>query len=306
MNKSLRNSILVGALRASSRVVRLFPLRFAQTFGTLTGALAWHVVIRDRRKALAAIQIAYPDMERTERGRLARACFRHLGTALMEVAWLPNLDQDKMDRFTRWEGLEHLQAAVDEGRGVVLFTGHCGNWEWMAAAIALAGLRMNVIAREIEESRFNDYIVSSRARFGVNTIGRGSSSSARDIIRTLRSGAILGVLIDQNIRAEIVRVPFFGLPAPTPVGPAKLAVKSEALVIAGFAERREGRHHIRFQPAIDTREIDDPRQITTIMTEAIEAQVRRVPEQWVWMHKRWRDRAGQRELKEKREDRAGI
>lgn len=271
-------------------------------FGDLVGRLGWHVVIRDRRKALAMTGIAFPDMTMSERRDLGRSCFRHLGTALMEVAWLPNLDREGMKRFTKWEGLEHLQAAVDEGRGVVLFTGHCGNWEWMAAAIALAGLRMNVIAREIEESRFNDYIVASRARFGIDTIGRGSSSSARDIIRTLRSGAILGVLIDQNIRTEIVKIPFFGRSAPTPVGPAKLAVKSEAMVIAGFAERREGRHHIRFEPAIDTREIDDPREITRIMTEAIEAQVRRVPGQWVWMHKRWRDRAGQRELKEKRTD----
>jgi KDO2-lipid IV(A) lauroyltransferase len=168
----------------------------------------------------------------------------------------------------------------------------------MAASIALAGFRMNVIAREIEESRFNDYIVAARARFGIDTIGRGSASSARDIIRTLRGGAILGVLIDQNIRAEIVKVPFFGRLAPTPVGPAKLAVRSEAMVIAGFAERRGQQHHIRFEPPIDTREIDDPREITRIMTAAIEAQVRRVPEQWVWMHKRWRDRAGQREMKE--------
>lgn len=299
--KRARNTILVGALRVSSRFVRLIPLPMAQAIGDWTGRLGWILVRRDRRKALSMIEIALPDKTPEDRHELARSCFRHLGTSLMEVGWLPNLDRDRLERLTTFEGLENLQAAVDENRGVVLFTGHCGNWEWMAAAIALAGFRMNVIAREIEESRLNDYIVHSRAQFGIDTIGRGSSSSARDIIRTLRGGAILGVLIDQNIRTEIVKVPFFGHPAPTPVGPAKLAVKSGAMVLAGFAERRDGRHHIRFEPPIDTRELDDPRELTRIMTESIEAQVRRVPEQWVWMHKRWRDRAGQRELKDGRD-----
>ncbi len=297
--KRARNTLLVGALGVISRVVRVLSLSAAQRIGDGLGWLAWHLVRRDRQKALSMIEIAMPDAKPEDRQRIVRACFRHLGTSLMEVAWLPNLDKARADRLVEWEGLEHLEAAVAHERGVVLFTGHCGNWEWMAAAIALAGFRMNVIAREIEESRFNDYIVASRARFGIDTIGRGSSSSAREIIRTLRGGSILGVLIDQNIRTEVVKVPFFGHPAPTPVGPAKLAVKSEAVVIAGFAERRDGRHHIRFEPPIDTREIRDPREITRIMTESIEAQVRRVPEQWVWMHKRWRDRSGQRELKDR-------
>lgn len=297
MKNKLRNTILVGALRGTSRLVRLLPLSLARSLGDLTGRLGWHLVVRDRQNALAMIAIAYPEMDRDRRRRLARSCFRHLGTVLTEVAWLPNLSAANLTHLVEWHGLENMREAVDQGRGVVLFTGHCGNWEWMAAAIALAGFRMNVIAREIEDSRFNDYIVESRARFGIETIGRGSSSSARDIIRTLRSGAILGVLIDQNIRAEIVRVPFFGRPAPTPVGPAKLAVRSGAMAIAGFAERRNGRHHIRFEAPIDTREIADPREITRLMTAAIESQVRTAPEQWVWIHKRWRDRAGQRELK---------
>lgn len=298
MRRKVRNTILAGALGIASRVVRLFPLRSAQRFGSFLGALGWRLDRRDRRLSLQTIGIAFPDMPSANRQSLARACFRHLGISLMEVAWLPNLDATRMSETTRWEGLEHLQSAVDRRRGVVLFTGHCGNWEWMAASIALAGFEMNVIAREIEESRFNDYIVASRGRFGVSTIGRGSSSAAREIIRTLRSGAILGVLIDQNIRGEIVKVPFFGHEAPTPVGPAKLAVKSGSMVIAGFTWRSEGVQHIRFEPAIDTGEIDDAREITRRMTESIEAQVRRVPEQWVWMHRRWRERGGQRELKD--------
>ncbi|MDX1584982.1 MAG: lysophospholipid acyltransferase family protein [Thermoanaerobaculia bacterium] len=300
MRREVRNAILASALGVTGRVVRLFPLATAQRLGRAAGSLAWRVDRRNRDMALRSLETAFPDMNRNERESLALACFKHLGTSLMEVSWLPNLDAERMRETTEWEGLEHLRQAVDQNRGVVLFTGHCGNWEWMAASIALAGFEMNVIAREIEESRFNDYIVASRGRFGIDTIGRGSSSAAREIIRTLRSGSILGVLIDQNIQAEIVRIPFFGIDAPTPVGPAKLAVKSGSMAIAGFTERRNGRHHIRFEPPIDTRELADPREITRTMTESIEKQIQKTPEQWVWMHRRWRDRGGQREMKAER------
>jgi Kdo2-lipid IVA lauroyltransferase/acyltransferase len=295
VKRRTRNRILVALLRTAGALVRLLPLTAAQRIGSVIGRPAWYLSGRNRTKALRSLERAFPELTEEERLNRARASFRHLGTSLMEVAWMPNLDRKTLRATTEWIHLDQLERAATAGRGVILFTGHCGNWEWMASAIALEGFEMNVIAREIDETRFNDYIVAARSRFGVETIGRGSESSAREIIRTLRSGKILGVLIDQNIRTEVVRVPFFGHDAPTPIGPAKLAVRSGAMVIAGFIERHQGRHRIRFEQAIDTTEIRDPVEITRRMTEAIEDQIRRVPEQWVWMHDRWRPRSSQRE-----------
>jgi KDO2-lipid IV(A) lauroyltransferase len=263
-------------------------LRSARALGRRLGRLAATVVRRERRRALESLSIAFPDSSPAERSRIADAMFAHLGTSLLEIAWMPNLDAESLPGTTSFEGLENLQAAVDGGKGVVLFTGHCGNWEWMAAAIGILGFSMNVIAREIYDERLNDFIVASRARHRVTTSGRGSGSSAREMLQTLRSGAILGVLIDQSIHVESVMVPFFGRPASTPVGPARLAIRSGAAAIAGFIERRDGRQHIRFEPPIFTRRDDDPLALTAVMTEAIERQIRRVPEQWVWMHRRWR------------------
>ncbi|HVR42374.1 MAG TPA: lysophospholipid acyltransferase family protein [Thermoanaerobaculia bacterium] len=289
--REFRSSLLASALRAVGAVGRRISLARARRWGARVGRLAWRVVPRERRKALRSLALAFPDRPEAEREAIARAMFAHLGISLFEIAWLPNLTPRLLEATTRFEGLEHLRGAAESGRGVVLFTGHCGNWEWMAAAIALAGFRMNVIARDLDVDRINDFVVASRAQFGVDTIGRGSSASARDILRTLRSGAILGVLIDQNIRAESIPVEFFGIPASTPIGPARLAIRSGALAIAGFIEREPGGTLVvRFQRPIDTSPSTDPAGLTAQMTRAIEAQIRRVPAQWVWMHQRWKER----------------
>lgn len=265
-------------------------LERARSTGRRIGALAHSVTPRERRKAIESASIAFPEWPPERRAALVAESFRHLGESLFEVLWMPNLDRETMERTTRFEGLENLRRALEGGRGVVLFTGHCGNWEWMAASIALAGFEMNVVAREIYDPRINDFIVESRARFGMKTIGRGTGDAARDILKTLRTGAILGVLIDQNIRAESAKVPFFGRPAETPIGPARLAIRAGASAIAGFIERREGRQVIRFEEPVSTTRDMDAVDLTARLTMSIENQIRRVPEQWVWMHQRWRER----------------
>ncbi|HUP65499.1 MAG TPA: lysophospholipid acyltransferase family protein [Thermoanaerobaculia bacterium] len=290
--RALRRDVVHGGLVIASALGRNLPLPAGRRLGSMLGRLAWHVLLRERRKAIGNLTIAFPDSSDAERRRLAREMFRHLGMSVFEIGWLPNLKNGGLEKTTRFEGIEHLRSAVAQGRGVVLFSGHCGNWEWMAAAIGAAGFDMNVIAREIADERLNEFIVQSRGRFGVETIGRGSASSAREILQTLRRGAVLGLLIDQNLRTESTPIAFFGTPALTPIGPARLAIRSGAVVLVGFAERLDdGTHRIRFQPWIDTKEYSDPLELTERMTRAVEEQIRRVPDQWVWIHARWRERS---------------
>jgi KDO2-lipid IV(A) lauroyltransferase len=288
--RAFKNRLIYGALQVASALARLLPLAVARLLGRSVGALSFAILHRERRKALRTLATAFPELSEIQRRNIARGSFRHLGESLFEVAWLPRLTTSNFVRTTKLEGVEHLRAAVAAGRGVVLFTGHCGNWEWMAASIALAGLSMKVIARELYDSRLNDFIVKTRSRFGVETIGRGSTLSGREILSTLRGGAVLGVLIDQNIRAESTPIPFFGVPAPTPVGPAQIAIRFGAMVIVGFIERRGSLQVVRFEEPIRTDRGDDPVALTATITRAIEDQIRRVPEQWVWMHDRWKER----------------
>ncbi len=216
--------------------------------------------------------------------------FHHLGQSLFELGWIANLNEQTLLRTTEIHDAHYLDQALAAGRGALIFTAHVGNWEWLAATVALLGHPLTVLQRERDEPDLNRFITRLRARFGMRTIDRGSTAGALEMFRTLRSGGLLGFLIDQNIRAESVKVPFFGRPALTPIGPAKLAVRAEAPVMICFIERRGRKQIVHFQPPICTSRNDDPVAITAQLTTAIEEQVRRTPDQWVWFHQRWKER----------------
>ena len=203
---------------------------------------------------------------------------------------MPKITDATIDRTTTFENLEPVLELLRSGRGLVAFTAHCGNWEWMAYCLTKRGVPLSVLQRERNEEHLNEFITRTRASAGIRTIDRGSTGAARELVASLRGGRMLGFLIDQTIRAESVNVPFFGKPALTPIGPAKLAIRMRAPVVSVFAERRGDKHHVRFTEIIETSSNDDPIALTALITQEIEEQIRRAPEQWVWMHERWRER----------------
>ena len=288
--RAFRARLIYLALLALSAVVRRLPLSVARFLGLATGHFAWHVLGRERRRAKANIAIAFPEWGARQRASTIRRMFHHHGQSLFEILWMPKLDAAKIAKTTTFEGIEPILEHVRAGRGIVGFTGHCGNWEWMAYCIAKVGIPTSVIQRERDEADLNRFITRIRATAGMRTIDRGSTGAARELIFALRRGGILGFLIDQSIRVESVKVPFFGQLALTPIGPAKLAIRTGAPAVSVFIERRNGKQHIRFNEIIDTRDNDDPVALTALVTQDIEEQIRRAPEQWVWMHDRWRDR----------------
>jgi KDO2-lipid IV(A) lauroyltransferase len=283
--------VLFRALLIVSAIGRRIPLPFGRFLGRRLGSLAHLVARRERSKALAHLAIAFPDWSEAKRRDTIRAMFRHFGMSLFELAWLPNMDVAVKDRLTDIEGAEPLLKLIDEGRGAVVFTAHCGNWEWMSWCVGLWGRPVTTLQRERDSPEMNRYITEHRAQSGVRTIDRGSASSGRELIQALRRGGILAFLIDQNLKTESVKVPFFGKPAPTPVGPAKLAIRTESVVASILIERLpDGRHRLRVSEPLQCRRSDDPVALTARMTGLIEEQIRRAPEQWVWMHDRWRER----------------
>ncbi len=286
----VRARVLYRALVIVSAIGRRLPLRLGRVFGRGLGGLAWHVARRERRKALANVARAFPDWPAADHRRTIRAMFRHFGVALFEIAWLPNITMANVAETTRVEGLDRIVELVRAGRSIVVFTGHCGNWEWLAFTCGLH-VPVSVIQRERDEAGMNDYITALRARAGIRTVDRGSAASAREIIQALRRPGVLAFLIDQSIRAESAKIEFFGIPALTPIGPAKLAIRTEAAVVTAFIHRQDdGIQHVRFFEPIDTHRGDDPIALTTKITRQIEEQIRAHPDQWVWMHDRWRDR----------------
>ena len=289
--RAFRERLLYRLLVAVSAIGRRIPLRTGQRLGRILGSLAWHVARRERRKALAHLAVAFPDWDDARRTETARAAFRHLGMCVFELAWLPNMTAESREKTTLFDGLDRVLEIIDGGNGIIIFTAHCGNWEWLSYATSMSGRPASVLQRERDSPEMNRWITELRLRSGMRTIDRGSPASARQMIEAVRRGGILGFVMDQNIRTESVKVPFFGRPAPTPIGPARFAVRTEAWVTVGVIERLpDGRHHARFTEPFQCKRTDDPVALTAMVTREIEAQIRRVPAQWVWMHDRWKER----------------
>jgi KDO2-lipid IV(A) lauroyltransferase len=284
----LEPALLNAALWLLSSTLGRLSWRGSQRVGRAIGSLAWTLSRRDRRRALDHLALAYPELIGPERRRLARDCFRHLGTVLGECLHLYHRDCAFVGSVVEIQGFEEIEKVRKEGRPLVLFTGHCGNWELLGAAVNCRGVGMVVVARSLDEPEQQEMLAGLRARFGTPTIERGGEGAVRQLLGTLRRGGALGMLIDQDSgKMEGVWVPFFGRPAFTPIGAAKIALKQKAAVVPVFIERLAGGlHRVRFQPPLDLP--DDPREATALMTAKIEEQVRKHPEQWVWMHRRWR------------------
>lgn len=291
--RAFRSAAIYRLLVAVTAIGRRIPLRAGQFLGRLVGRLAFHVARRERNKALRHLGMAFPDWSDAQKRKTIKAMFRHFGMSVFELAWLPNLTAELRAKTTVIDGIDRILETLDSGRGVIMFTAHCGNWEWLSYVMGSYGRPVSVLHRERDQPDMNRYIIELRAKAGVKTIGRGSTSSAKEMIQTIRQGGMLAFVIDQNLRTESVKVPFFGIPARTPIGPVQFAIRTEAMISISYIHRMpDGRHHAQFLEPFQARKGDDPVALAAKITTLYEEQIRRHPEQWVWMHDRWRERRG--------------
>lgn len=287
--RALRHALLVGSFSAFGVIARRLPLRVNRVLGRFFGFLGWHLLPRYRRMSIENISAAFPEWSDARRREVVRSMFDHLGKTLTELLWLRNLDDKTRIETTIVENFAPVKALIDAGETVIAFTAHCGNWEWMANCTG-AAVPLTVMHRGRSDEELNDFIVQMRSSAGIHTIDRGSPGAGRELIRALRKPGMLAFLIDQNIRADSIKVPFFGRGALTPIGPANLAIRTCAHVVTVFTERSNGRHIIRWNDPFRVNRDDDPGALTARLTAVIEAHIRQVPEQWVWFHRRWRER----------------
>jgi len=263
--------------------------RMTGRFGRAIGRLSWRFSGREPQRALEHLALAFPESSAEERETIGRRCFEHQGTNLVECLRLLSKDAAEVRSLVELSGWEHVEKARGESRPILILTGHCGNFELLAARLNSEGLGMSAIAAELDDPVLQAALLGLRARFGTESIVRSTSGSARKMLKALRADGALGILIDQDTQVDGVWVPFFGRLAYTPVGAAEIALRRGAVVLPTFIERRpDSRHVAQIHPALTLSE--DPTEATAQMTAAIEAQIRRSPEQWVWMHRRWRRR----------------
>lgn len=280
----------------------LLPLNFSLKLGAWFGRFFQKFASRLNRVGMRNLEMAFPDSDEIERRKILRGCFESLGRQLGLVSHFPRLTPENLGKIVTVQGIENCAAAYAEQRGVMLFTGHFGGWEATHLAISAAGLPINVLVRQIDNPLIEEFINNLRCGFGSRTIDK--KKSAREMFRRLKSGEILGILADLNTQEhEGVFVDFFGLPASTTVGVAKLALRSNAPVIPIFAvwQSDERKYSVQIEPPVEFTptgdETHDVRELTQIITGIIEDYVRRYPDQWMWIHKRWNTRpAGEKLL----------
>ena len=268
------------------------PRKCALLLGALLGRLAFRLIRRERENVRRGLRVAFGGKkDGREIDGLAQEVFVELGKNVSDVAKLRAMSKGDLWRIVRPEGFEHLDRALAKGRGVIVIAGHLGNWELLAAYLASRGYPLNVVGRRLHDPRLDQALVRLRERWGVRNIARGRDT--RDVLRALRRGEMVGLLIDQDTKVSGVFVDFFGRAAYTPVGPAVLATKLGAPVISTVIHRaRDGTHRVQVGAEIDlslTGNVDqDLRTNTERCSKVLERHIRQHPAQWVWMHDRWK------------------
>jgi KDO2-lipid IV(A) lauroyltransferase len=263
------------------------------------GRTALGLLPRSRKRIQAHLEIAFPDLDQKQRNSLIRNCARHFGLMLAEVAWLWHARPRDIEDLCELIGAENFLEALGNGRGAIFATGHCGNWELLSARLPIAGIPLTSVARELDDPRLDNLVTIMRSRFGTQIILRGPTAG-KQMVRALAENRAAALLIDQDIRdIPGVFVPFFGQPAWTPSGAAMLAIRRGCPVVPGFIHRRpDGTHRAEIHPPLpvpsDGSLEDRVEELTASATAVIERQVRAHPEQWVWMHRRWRTRPDSR------------
>jgi len=293
LRKRLRRELRVRTLLLLLPILSRLPHAVAVALGGAAGWLAWSLAPRHRRAALEHLALAFPDRPRSWHRAVGRASFVNLGRSALEVLIADRLDLARAVQLDP-DSLAALRAAHAEGRGIVALSCHVGNWELLARRVGLEGIPIATVAREAQDPRLTAILERTRQESGIASLWRGDSGAIREMIRRVRAGELVAVLIDQDTDVAGHFVPFFGRDAFTPRAPADLAIRTGAAVIFARIHRVAPTVHRAAisrltLPASGDRDAD-ARALTEAATSAIEDHVRSHPEQWVWMHARWRTR----------------
>jgi len=291
---SFTHRIQYAALRVMIALLSLVPWKLASAAGAALGRLGyWPLKVR-RRVAEQQLADAFPEMPVARRRAIAIGAYKNLGRVGIETALGSRLNPQKiLDMFDAPVGWEHLEGPALSGQGVILVSGHLGNWEIGAAYVAARGLKVSAVVRGQSNKLFEEFANRSRRRLGWNTIWDGEAT--RGIPRAIRDGHVVPLLADQGVMGlSSIWVPFFGRLARTPQGPAVFALRLGAPCVVCVVTRQPGgRYRLFAEPVeiIDTGNRErDVEAIVTAYTRQFEAFVRKYPDQYLWQHRRWRHR----------------
>jgi KDO2-lipid IV(A) lauroyltransferase len=285
----LRNRLEYTLAWAVVRSLEWTPIAAAHALGRFYARLLDRALPRLRRVAERNLRLAMPELDAGARGAIIDGVYRSIARLLVTFARFPSIRPDNLDRWIRIEGTEHIDAALRQGHGVLFATAHLGNWELSAFAHALASGPMSVLVRPLDNPLIDRLVERRRGLSGNRVMFK--KDFARPILKALAANDKVGILIDQNSSLDTgVFVDFFGVPACAGTGLAKLAAHSDAAVIQAYAlwMEDEGRYLLRFEPPLEI--TGDSTRDTQALQAGLEAAIRAHPDQWLWIHRRWKTR----------------
>ncbi len=284
-----RNHIEAAFTKVLIATLQHTPLPVANWLGGKYAGLLDLAIPRLRRFARINLSFAYPDRDAVWREQTIDGIFRSIGRILTAVARFPRIHKGNVQNLVRYEGFEHYVTAKERGKGVLFATAHLGNWELSAYAHALLTEPMHVVVRPFDNPILDALVEHRRGMSGNNLLSR--RDFARQILQALKKNEPVGILMDQNTIPENgAFVNFFGKPACTNTTFARIAARSGAAVIPGFLlwSEAERRYVLKFYPIVEMS--GDAIEDTARIQKAIETAVREAPDQWLWIHRRWKNR----------------
>lgn len=275
---------------AGCRSLAALPLPLGRLVGRLIGRAAYWLIPRVRRITWDNVEQAYgAGLSRKEKARIVRGAVENVGIVASEFARIPRLTAGSIDRYVRVEGLEHFAP----GKGAFIIGAHLGNWEWMAMVLVAHGIPTGEVVRPLDDPLLDRFVDGTRTATGLETIGKDGAGER--IIKKLRAGHVVGVLIDQQPRESAVPVTFFGRPCWGTIAPVMAAVRAKVDVHpVSMTREAGGRYLFRLYPAVPFERTGDLRADLVTNSQrcqdAMEAIIRAHPEQWLWLHRRWKPR----------------
>jgi Kdo2-lipid IVA lauroyltransferase/acyltransferase len=277
------------------KALGLLPRSAARFVGASFARAAYALRTPLRRAADFNLRLAFPEMEEGERRRIIKGMVQQVGWMAGEFSQFPKYTPENIEQVVKLDGIENFNAAHRLGKGVLFLTGHMSAWELAPLAHALYGNPLHFLVRPVANQRVEALIDEYRCRPGNHTIEK--NRSAREVLKVLKHGGVVGILADHNTSLEEgVIVDFFGIPAATTSGLARIALRTGAAVVPVFVswDAQLRQYRLGFEPALELKrtgdEETDIRENTAWFTKIIEDWIRAHPDQWLWVHKRWKTR----------------
>ena len=277
------------------KAIGLLPRSAARALGIGIGQVVRVLHGRLRHTAMRNLELAFPEKSVEERGRIVRGVFTSLGRQLAEACLFPRYTRENVSDIVEYDGFDNFASAYARGKGVLFLTAHLGAWELSAFAHSLYGHPLRVVMRSMDNPYLDRLIRQQRTMHGNLAVDK--DEFVRGLLSAMRAGETVGILMDTNMTPpQGIFVDFFGIPACTASGLARIALKTDAAVVPGFTVWDEalGKYRLRFEPAVElirTGDVEsDIAANTQKFTKIIEDYVRQYPDQWLWVHRRWKSR----------------